>query len=88
MEYQLHAAESTSNSTKPPLHLLDEVRAATRLRHYSLRTEQAHVFSLENLSCSLGNAIRLEWVTEVGEFPQNPQNLALNKGVAASTKKA
>jgi len=35
---------TTHVGVKPPLRLLDQVRAACRVRHYSVRTEQAYVY--------------------------------------------
>ena len=84
MEYHLHAAKSTSDPTKPPPRLLDQMRAATRLRHYSLRTGQAYVFWARKFILFHGKRHPLDMgETEVGQFLQH---LALNKRVAASTQ--
>jgi integron integrase len=78
------AAANIAAQTKPPPRLLDQVRAATRLRHYSVRTEQAYVHWARQFILFHGKRHPTEMgETEVGQFLQH---LALNKGVAASTQ--
>jgi hypothetical protein len=38
-----------------PKKLLDQVREAVRLKHYSYRTEQIYVWSLQGLPQGVGN---------------------------------
>jgi integron integrase len=86
MDYQIRgaAAADTAAQTKPAPRLLDQVRAATRLRHYSVRTEQAYVHWARQFILFHGKRHPTEMgENEVGQFLQH---LALNKGVAASTQ--
>jgi integron integrase len=75
---------ATGKAHPHPPRLLDQVRAAIRLRHYSPRTEQAYVhwtrkfilFHQKRHPAEMGEP-------EVGAFLQH---LAVNKSVAASTQ--
>lgn len=84
MDYQLLAPAPLSLGTKPPARLLDQVRAAIRMKHYSAKTGEAYVnwarqFILFHNKRHPGQMGEIE----VGQFLQH---LALNKGVAASTQ--
>lgn len=81
------AAESGEQETPtppPPRRLLDQIRDATRVRHYSIRTEAAYVdwarrfvlFHAKRHPATLG-------ATEVSAFLTH---LAVDRGVAASTQ--
>jgi integron integrase len=83
MDYQLRDPLSGATATKPP-HLLDQVRAAIRTKHYSQRTEEAYVHWTRHFILFHGKRHPIEMgETEVGQFLQH---LALNKRVAASTQ--
>jgi hypothetical protein len=79
----------------PQPRLLDRVRERLRLKHYSIRTEQAYVDWIKRFilylpkalhpcnpgsSCSMG---RTPWATEVERFVTH---LAVERNVAASTQ--
>jgi integron integrase len=85
MDFQIRgAATDTGAQKKPSPRLLDQVRVATRLRHYSVRTEQAYVHWAKQFILFHGKRHPTEMgENEVGQFLQH---LALNKAVAASTQ--
>lgn len=45
IEYTNNKLKSRTKMNKPPKKLLDQVRELIRLKHYSIRTEQAYVFA-------------------------------------------
>lgn len=83
MKYEIRRIPNSANQPESP-RLLDQLRAATRTKHYSQRTEQAYVhwarhfilFHKKRHPVDMGEA-------EVGQFLQH---LAVNKRVAASTQ--
>jgi hypothetical protein len=81
MDYQIRTP--ATNSTKPP-RLLDQVRAAIRMKHYSQRTEEAYVHWTRHFILFHGKRHLVEMgEPDVGQFLKH---LALNKRVAASTQ--
>jgi len=72
------------NAETPKPHLLDQVRAAIRVRHYSIRTEQSYVKWIKNFI--LYHKKRHPQVMGEKEINAFLTHLAVAKNVAASTQ--
>ncbi|MGL4462051.1 MAG: integron integrase [Planctomycetia bacterium] len=85
MPLRLHAArESAAPASPPKARLLDQVRAACRVRHLSLRTEDAYHDWVKRFVLFHGKRHPLEMgSTEINAFLTH---LAVDRGVAASTQ--
>jgi len=68
-----------------PIRLLDRVRERLRIKHYSLRTEEAYLYWIRRYICFFGGKRHPETMGDA-ELTEFLTHLALDAQVAASTQ--
>ena len=76
--------DTTISGVAKPLKLMDQVRHAIRLRHYSIRTERAYVYWISRYIRF--NGMRHPREMGAGEVTAYLSHLAAERDVAASTQ--